>query len=308
MSSNIDDYDDLDEFLEDPSKLDEEQANTAAETSKSAAAMSNNNPETASAIEDLQSEFAKLMQEGGDSEENKKTVENFKQLLNVLGEAGSGDPAATTGTRQPAGATTDTGAFNGVTGASTSGKGAGFKDIVSNTLDRLKENGTKVDTNLMEEKKKGNSDDILSQLLGQLVEGDADDEEGVENAIKSMLNQMSAKKVLYQPMKEMHVEYTQWMDANSESEEHADKLPVYRQQFELVGRIVTIYERDDYEDSKYRDEVGQLLDELEQLGESPVSKGFGSADSADLNKLLEVDGNEDMSNIDKELQDTCKQQ
>ncbi|CUS20261.1 LAQU0S01e02630g1_1 [Lachancea quebecensis] len=304
MSSNTDDYDDLDEFLEDPSKLDEEQANTAAETSKNAATMSTNNPETASTIEDLQSEFAKLLQDGDDSEENKKTVENFKQLLNVLGEAGSGDSTNTTGNSQAA----DVHASNGVPSTNTNGKDAGFKDIVSNTLDRLKENSTKVDSNLMEEKKKGNSDDILSQLLGQLVEGDADDEEGVENAIKSMLNQMSAKEVLYHPMKEMHVEYTQWMDANSELEEHADKMPVYRQQFELVGRIVTIYECDDYEDNKYRDEVGQLLDELEQLGESPVSKGFGSADSADLNKLLEVDGDEDMGNIDKELQDTCKQQ
>lgn len=297
----MDDYEDLDEFLEDPSKLDEEEVNETSDTADKQATMSKSDPEVATAMEDIQNEFAKLMHEEGKSEDGKNTVEDFKQLLNVLQEAGASE---TKGSHRES-----TG--DGVADASNSSaniKNPGFKDIVSNTLDRLKENGTKVDENLMEEKKMGNTDDVLSQLLGQLVDGDGEDEEGVENAIKSMLNQMSAKEVLYQPMKEMHLEFVQWMAQNGETSEHADKMGIYQQQLGLVTRIVAIYEQDDYEDGKFRDQVGQLLDELEQLGDSPVSKGFSNPEAAELNNLLEINGDDGMANLDKELQDSCKQQ
>ena len=93
-----------------------------------------------------------------------------------------------------------------------------------------------------------------------------------------------------------------------ETSEHADKMGIYQQQLGLVTRIVAIYEQDDYEDGKFRDQVGQLLDELEQLGDSPVSKGFSNPEAAELNNLLEINGDDGMANLDKELQDSCKQQ
>ncbi|SCV04780.1 LANO_0G12310g1_1 [Lachancea nothofagi CBS 11611] len=298
MSSNLDDYEDLDDLLEDPSKLDEEQVSGQGPIDETKKSISNGDPEMAGVIEDLQGEFAKLMQNNnGESQEDTKTAEDFKQLLNTLGEAASTSSGTT---RKSEGLSANQGAKPGENG---------FKDIVSNTLDRLKESGTKVDTNLMEEKKKGNSDDILSQLLGQLVEGDGDeDEEGVENAIQSMLNQMSAKEVLYQPMKEMQTEFTTWMDVNEHLEEHADKIECYREQMGLVTKVVEVYEREDYEDGKFRNEVGQLLDQLEQLGDSPVSKGFSNPDTANLDKLLDIEGGDNLGNIDKDLQDTCQQQ
>ncbi|CEP61633.1 Pex19p LALA0_S03e07294g [Lachancea lanzarotensis] len=297
MSSNLDEYEDLDDLLEDASKLDEEATSAnvqRAETAKKTS--SKEDTEMNEVIDDLQGEFSKLMRENGsvDSADNAKTTENFKELLTALRDAGSSSETKPDIT--------------------TEGEAPGFKDIVSNTLDRLKEGGTKVDTNLMEEKKKGNSDDILSQLLNQLVDGgegvDGDDEEGVENAIQSMLNQMSSKEVLYQPMKDMQAEFGSWMAVNETLEEHAQKIGTYRDQFALVNQIVAIYETEGYADSTARAEIGELLDRLEQLGDSPVSKGFNSSDTApDLSKLLEVaDGEELPENLDKELEDTCKQQ
>ncbi|SCU90298.1 LAME_0E07932g1_1 [Lachancea meyersii CBS 8951] len=296
MGSNLDEYEDLDDLLEDASKLDEESPSEKVQRGETAKGpIGKNDSEMAEMIEDLQGDFAKLMRENGsgDSAEDSKTAEDFKKLLTALGKAGSTPQASE----------------NASTNSATPGQN-GFKDIVSNTLERLKENGTKVDTHLMEEKKKGSSDDILSQLLGQLVDGaDGDDEEGVENAIQSMLNQMSSKEVLYQPMKDMQTEFGSWMAANETLEEHADKIECYREQFALVNKIVGIYETEVYEDSAARDEIGELLDRLEQLGDSPVSKGFNSPDNAaDLSKLLEMDGNENAGDLDKELQDTCQQQ
>ncbi|SCU97601.1 LAFA_0G12244g1_1 [Lachancea sp. 'fantastica'] len=306
MSSNLDEYEDLDDLLEDVTKLDEEERSgnvQRAETVKKP--VSKNDLEMNGTIDDLQGEFVKLMRETGsvDSAEGAKTSEDFKELLTALRDAGSSSE-----TKHNAATTKDD--DNGVDDASRSGPKNGFKDIVSNTLDRLKEGGTKVDSNLMEEKKKGNSDDILSQLLDQLVDGaGGEDEEGMENAIQSMLNQMSSKEVLYQPMKDMQTEFGTWMAANEASAEHSSKIVTYREQFALVNQIVGIYEKEGYEDSAARAEIGELLDRLEQLGDSPVSKGFNSPNNApDFSKLLEADGDELPENLNKELEDTCKQQ
>lgn len=160
-------------------------------------------------------------------------------------------------------------------------------------------------------KKQHNSDDVLSQLLDQLVDGTGD-EEGMDNAILSMLNQMSSKEVLYQPMKEMQVEFSKWFEDNEDNEEYKEKMETYRKQYDLVEKIVVIYEKEDYNNDKNREEVTELLDQLEQLGDSPVSKGFnnesGNKEMDDLAKMLEIEGDSNLGNLDKDLEDTCKQQ
>lgn len=290
MSSNLDDFDDLDDYLDDPSRLDVEEDTDKTDNSNKRKSGAIDDPEVAGMVEDLQNEFEQLMKKEGE-DADKETMKNFKQLLGALGEAGEGNG------EKPQGATGQ--------------QSAGFKDIVSNTLDRLKENSNKVDTNLEKEKKQHNSDDVLSQLLDQLVDGTGD-EEGMDNAILSMLNQMSSKEVLYQPMKEMQVEFSKWFEDNEDNEEYKEKMDTYRKQYDLVEKIVVIYEKEDYNNDKNREEVTELLDQLEQLGDSPVSKGFnnesGNKEMDDLAKMLEIEGDSNLGNLDKDLEDTCKQQ
>lgn len=290
MSSNLDDFDDLDDYLDDPSRLDVEEDTDKTDNSNKRKSGAIDDPEVAGMVEDLQNEFEQLMKKEGE-DADKETMKNFKQLLGALGEAGEGNG------ENPQGATGQ--------------QSAGFKDIVSNTLDRLKENSNKVDTNLEKEKKQHNSDDVLSQLLDQLVDGTGD-EEGMDNAILSMLNQMSSKEVLYQPMKEMQVEFSKWFEDNEDNEEYKEKMDTYRKQYDLVEKIVVIYEKEDYNNDKNREEVTELLDRLEQLGDSPVSKGFnnesGNKEMDDLAKMLEIEGDSNLGNLDKDLEDTCKQQ
>lgn len=286
----MDDFDDLDDYLDDPSRLDVEEDTDKTDNSNKRKSGAIDDPEVAGMVEDLQNEFEQLMKKEGE-DADKETMKNFKQLLGALGEASEGNG------EKPQGATGQ--------------QSAGFKDIVSNTLDRLKENSNKVDTNLEKEKKQHNSDDVLSQLLDQLVDGTGD-EEGMDNAILSMLNQMSSKEVLYQPMKEMQVEFSKWFEDNEDNEEYKEKMETYRKQYDLVEKIVVIYEKEDYNNDKNREEVTELLDQLEQLGDSPVSKGFnnesGNKEMDDLAKMLEIEGDSNLGNLDKDLEDTCKQQ
>ncbi|QLQ80817.1 hypothetical protein HG537_0E01720 [Torulaspora globosa] len=294
-------YDELDDLLdEDPSKL--ETGATSEGSSEDAGKPVNGveeveDPEVKEMMDDLQQEFSNLMKDGGMDEQAKaEQAENFQRILGMLGDASKTSVKSDSGSREP----------------------QGFKNVVSKTLDRLKENGSKVDSNLAKEEKQKNTDDILSQLLDQLVEsGNVGDtqgsEDGVDNAILQILNQMSSKEVLYQPMKEMHAEFTQWLQDHSEDEEHTDKIDIYKKQYHLVGQIIAVFENDSYTNETNREQITNLLDELEQLGDSPVSKGFNNANENneldDFAKMLEIDGDDkNLGNLDKELQDTCKQQ
>lgn len=342
MSSNEhDDFDDLDDLLdEDPTKLDEvdpenlqtEQSvnNDSGNKERSARSkggdglrasdMSEEDPELKEMMTDLQHEFANLMKQNGN--ENYAKTEDFNKLVSALEEA----------TKIPRGdsdlSSNDLKADNNVKG-SVSGNSPGFKSIVSNTLDRLKDNGNKVDTSLAEESKEtqrsgqnGNVDDILSQLLDQMVASGGNDngddqfdvKDGeMDDAITKILDQMTSKEVLYEPMKEMRSEFGTWFQENGEKEEHKEKIDVYKRQFDIVKQIVGIYELKDYEELKHKDRVTELLDELEQLGDNPIRSGNSllknGNEEEDLMKMLEVDGNDpNLGNLDKELADGCKQQ
>ncbi|KAL3236479.1 Pex19p [Nakaseomyces bracarensis] len=312
------DYDDLDELLdEDPGKLEatvdvakEAKSNDKSETVKeegATGALNKEDPAVKEMIEDLQKEFANLMKSNdGENAEDKEAAENYRKLLEILEEAGQ-VPAETT--------TEQLENLN-----KTKENPGGFKDVISSTLDRLKENGNKVDSKLEEEKKQrtsgsGNPDEVLSQLLNELVNdsGSLPEEGEMDNAILSILNQMSSKEVLYQPMKEMQAEFSTWLEENKDVPQHKDKIDTYRQQYTLIGELITIYEKPEYNNDKDREEVTTLLDKLEQLGDSPVSKNFNQngkgGEFDDLSKMLNIDGSDpNLANLDQDLADTCKQQ
>ncbi|BAO41911.1 peroxisomal membrane protein import receptor PEX19 [Kluyveromyces marxianus] len=312
LAGTMDEFDDLDDYLEDPSKLDTtEDANSKDQVKSNGPGHkgpeplgNNDDPEVAEMMEDLQKQFEQLMQDGGEGADQ-EMVKNFESLLNVLGDASKEKEQKSSNIKK-------------VQDELKNSEGDGFKSIISNTLDRLKESSTKVDETLEEEKKSQNSDDILSQLLDQLVaNGDSLDgsgEEGMDNAILKMLSQMSSKEVLYQPMKQMQVEFTEWLKVNevNPDPEHSDKIDDYRKQYLLINKIIGIYESSDYTNEKYHSEIADLLDELEQLGDSPVAKGFNNSeagnDMSELAKLLEIQGDDNIGEIDKDLEDTCKQQ
>ena len=327
-----DEYDDLDDLLvdEDPSALDAEKAKEAkgadAEDAQGSAAASGGangaatgsaeDSEEAKMMKDLQSEFANLLKEragaGGDgSAADQEAIDSFNNLINALGKSSAKESGADAASDEKA-------------------EDPDFKNVIADTLGRLKESGSKIDSTLQEEKDAGASDDLLSQLLGQLVDGAGApgsnggasangenidfNEDGMDNAILNILNQMSSKEVLYEPMVEMKTDFAQWFAEHEQEDEHQAKLDVYRKQRALVEELVAVYEREDYENALFRDEVTNILDELEALGDSPVSKGFnnGAVNDAgmdDLSKLLEVDGaGADFGGLDKDMAENCKQQ
>lgn len=241
-------------------------------------------------ITDLEQEFAKLMNQDGNGGPNTGEQENFKQILEMLNEV-SKDTQKSTASNP-----------NTTTAPNSDPQGpAGFKNVVSKTLERLKENGSKVDHNIAQEQ--DNQQDIFTQLLSELTtseseiqqNGNGTGEDGVDDAILAMLNQMSSKQVLYEPMKEMHSEFAKWLDTNASSTNDQD-LKKYNSQFNIVATIVQVFEKPSYTDEGDREEITNLLDQLEQLGDTPVSKAQNNPDQDAFGAL------------DQELAQNCKQQ
>lgn len=273
-------YDDLDDLLdEDPSKLE-----GVHETTSKKEGQGSDLDGMKVMMNDLEDEFSNLMSTNK-NENNEEIAANFKELMGMIGKNGEIDKEASNSTE--------------------------FKNIVANTLDKIKENGPKVDTSINEEKKQANnSDDMVSQLLSQM--GDLGGDNNIDDTILNLLGQMSSKEVLYQPMKDMTVEYMKWFDGNEAaggSSVNEVDLKRYENQYETVKTIVGIYESPGYDNEKHKQEITNLLDTLEQLGESPVDNSINTAGVPDFNDLLDVDGGDaNFENLEKELQDTCQQQ
>ncbi|CCK70185.1 Pex19p KNAG_0D04400 [Huiozyma naganishii CBS 8797] len=308
-------YDDLDALLDDEEEQVEEVPVSVDGVSASATAaplaVEENAPAgdtggDAKTIEGLREEFTNLMS-GGDGQE--QATRDFDTVMDSLKAASAG------------------GAVRGEGSVSKDSVGTGFQDIVADTLDKLKKSGDAAPQSQPKSQPpqppqgEGNPDDVLSQLLSQLVDGSGPaelGEDGMDGAIWGILNQMSSREVLYEPMREMQADFVRWFDEHGEEPEHAEKIETYKKQRALVDELVAVYDSPGYTNELCRDRVTDLLDELEQLGDSPVSRpqgggigsgGGGGPDDDDIAKLLEIDGDDaNLGDLDKELADTCKQQ
>ncbi|KAL6947039.1 hypothetical protein ACO0QE_001897 [Hanseniaspora vineae] len=281
-------------------------------------------------LNSLEQEFSKVFiknQTQKDDASGNTAANEFQELLKMISEASKSDPqglATPLNKNKTGGPTTST----------------DFKDIMNNTLGRLKENSTKIDTDLKNQQQqqqqqninntKGSQvkDDILAQLLDQLVAGDndgegdnGDDGSMMDNAILKMLDQMCTKDVLYQPMKEMQLNFQEWLKKNGADEFSTEDWDRYMKQNQCINKIVKIYELPDYTNDRYVSQVTDLLDELESLGDTPeevASTGTFSGNGSGINNNNNNNSNNNnddmqldekaLENLDQELQENCQQQ
>ncbi|KAH3899938.1 Pex19p SCDLUD_004254 [Saccharomycodes ludwigii] len=278
-------------------------------------------------IEKLEKDFKEILLANQDDsanaseetkEEQEKALKDFKDILSMMNNANEGAKSG-----KP-----DSNTFS----SNSTDKVTDFKDIVSNTLDRLKENTSKVEKDLQKENPKNNdntrsipgltsNDDVLQQLLSQLLlpdndgdgSGKSENEGGessdLDNALLKMLDQMCTKEVLYPSMKELQHNFIEWLKVNDETAcDSKDKWETYQKQFDIVNKIVGTYELPDYSNDRYGKSITEYLDQLEELGDMPVSDKHTATDSStgDVDPLLL---NEDsLKDLDSELQENCKQQ
>lgn len=201
----------------------------------------------------LQEEMEQLLGQG----DFQKQFEDIMREMNsemggdhLPGEAPTATEAAAT-----ASASLKDGGAKGATGATDAGASKAdksFQDTVKRTMERMQESG---DAASSAAASSANQDDILAQMLKEMESGGFGGEgsdEDFSKILMGMMEQLTNKEILYEPMKELDDKFPGWMDKNKEKVPKED-LKRYEEQQVLVREITARFERKGYSDDNAKD-------------------------------------------------------
>ncbi|KAH3669169.1 hypothetical protein WICMUC_005008 [Wickerhamomyces mucosus] len=167
-----------------------------------------------------------------------------------------------------------------------------FQNTISDTLNRLKNSGAKVDESIKDEQ---SPDQLLLDLLTQLNlsetnEGKNDvnnndnndnnenndnnnkgnDDLDLGNLLTDMLDQLVSKSILYDPLKDLSLKYPTWLTDNKDKISN-DEFIKYELQYSIISDIVSKFEEDSYKDNSisHKQYISIKLEEMEAAGEPP---------------------------------------
>lgn len=127
-----------------------------------------------------------------------------------------------------------------------------FQEAILRTMQRMQESGDKAHA---EAAAGEDSDDILVQMLKEMQSGDpnaAAGEPEFSRMLMTMMEQLTNKDILYEPMKELDDKFPTWMLENKTGIK-ADDLLRYEKQQKLIAEIVGKFEESTYSDSNAED-------------------------------------------------------
>jgi len=159
----------------------------------------------------------------------------FENMLKELGGAGLGEDLEPA----PAGAKGQLPSSSTKSAAPAVGEES-FQETIKKTMERMQASGDKATAAAAED----DSDDILAELMKQMGAGALDGEGGEEDFSKmllGMMEQLTNKDILYEPMKELDDKFPDWMEKNREKTPAAD-LKRYEEQRTVVREIVAKFE------------------------------------------------------------------
>jgi peroxin-19 len=198
--------------------------------------------------------FAKQLEESGIP-----PGDFLKQLLaDVMAEEGGA--GAGSGTGSSAKASPSAAATNPAGGDHQPAES--FNDAIQRTMERMKESGNKAAEAATTDD--GVSDDMLAQLL-KAVEAGAGEDGDLTKMFMGMMEQLSNKEMLYEPMKELDGKFGPWIEKNkAEDKVPAEDMSRYETQAKVVKQIVQKFEEPGYtdEDPKCREYIWERMQEV----------------------------------------------
>ncbi|KAI0479897.1 Pex19 protein family-domain-containing protein [Xylaria cf. heliscus] len=274
-----DDLDDLDDMLDefssvklnpkaDVPKTTAPAAATAATAATSSAGLTSADPTTEGGaldtenclpgLEDLSDEeFQKQLQAGmaelmGDLEDSPDLQAQFENIFKGLGAAeatGSSDESASIPKSAEA-------------MAADLSQDASFQETIRRTMARMQASGDQATAAATAE---GSEDDFIAEMMKAMKDmpsGDGNDED-FSKLLMGMMEQLTNKEILYEPMKELNEKYPGWMEKNKDTLAK-DDLKRYQDQQVLVAEMVARFERPTYSDSNPADRE-YIVDRMQKM-------------------------------------------
>ncbi|KAI0017075.1 Pex19 protein [Xylariomycetidae sp. FL0641] len=156
---------------------------------------------------------------------------------------------------------------------------ASFQETIRRTMARMQESGDQATAAAAAE---GSDDDFIVEMMKAMSDlpGGEGKEEDFSKMLMGMMEQLTNKEILYEPMKELNDKYPGWMEKNQEKLSQED-LKRYVEQKVLVAEMVAKFEEPTYADSNVADRE-YIVDRMQrmQAAGSPPQDLVGDMPSA----------------------------
>ncbi|KAK3392136.1 Pex19 protein family-domain-containing protein [Sordaria brevicollis] len=272
-----DDLDDLDDMLDEFAAVDLQAKKPSVPAGPGAAGAGDDKGEDDVLSEE---EFAKQLQAGmadllGDIENAPELQAQFESIFKELGAAAAASGAETPGIPTPKAETSTktppSSSRRASTSASPSAKNAeaSFQETIRRTMERMQTSGEQATAAAAAE----GSDDFLAELLKQMQAGGLDgegSEEEFSKMLMGMMEQLTHKDILYEPMKELHEKFPGWLEKNRATTSKED-LERYELQQKLVAEIVAKFEEPNYADTskEHHEYIVDRMQKMQDAGQPP---------------------------------------
>ncbi|KAI1501811.1 Pex19 protein family-domain-containing protein [Biscogniauxia marginata] len=261
-----DDLDDLDDMLEEFSgvALDSKKPATASGPGRPSATISDPTVQPNESVPPegqdnfSEEEFQKQLQAGmaelmSDLEKSPDMQAQFENIFKGLGAAaaGSGDDAAASASKSPEKMASDI------------SQDASFQETIRRTMARMQESG---DQATAAAAAGGSEDDFIAEMMKAMKDipsGDGGGEEDFSKMLMGMMEQLTNKEILYEPMKELNEKFPGWMTKNKDTLAKED-LNRYQEQQVLVAEMVAKFEESTYADSNAADRE-YIVDRMQKM-------------------------------------------
>ncbi|TVY26689.1 Peroxisomal biogenesis factor [Lachnellula hyalina] len=272
-----DDLDDLDDMLDDftPSKPDPAPPTKATTTAPSIPA-----PSEEIGISD--EDFAKQLQAGMaellGGLENSSEMPDMAALENIMKELGVGGASTLEEAAEPSPPSSSSAVEKDKqkdkgtdeTAAATATEKS-FQETIKETMARMKASDTQ--STAASASAPDSSDDLVAEMLKAMqasgMEGEGS-EEDFSKMLLGMMEQLTNKDILYEPMKELDDKFPAWMERNEGKVDEVD-MKRYREQRGFVREIVGRFERTGYTDENVADRefIVERMQKMQAAGSPP---------------------------------------
>jgi peroxin-19 len=144
-----------------------------------------------------------------------------------------------------------------------------FDEQIRKTMERMETSDTKATE--ATQQAAGSEEDMLAELLRAMeTEGGGDGDGDLSKMFLGMMEQLTHKDMLYEPMKALDDKYLDWLAKNKSKLKPADAKRYGNQQV-IVKEIVSKFEEKSYndDDPKCRDYIWERMQKMQEEGAPP---------------------------------------
>ncbi|KAI9680602.1 MAG: Peroxisome chaperone and import receptor [Caeruleum heppii] len=268
-----DDLDDLDDILDQFSAT---KVNAEETPSSSGPGRPNQPDDVPKASEELDHDLSEQLPAGvadllRDLQKSPETQQELEKLFEDLVGSSAGGASATdsTTTGPPTSTAKEPSEPSFAATSQTDAADANFQETIRKTMQRMQESGEQATAAATSD----DTDDILAEMLKQM-QGDGSGmpggEEDFSKMLLGMMEQLTNKEILFEPMKELHEKFPAWMDKNRDKTPQGD-LRRYEEQQVLVSEIVSRFMQPSYSDlnASDREYIVERMQKMQAAGSPP---------------------------------------